>query len=122
MRSKILLALLAAVAAWRLGFQGPPVVAAEKAAATTSPSWSVNATAIEACSCPMFCQCYFNSKPAAHHDHGGEAKHYCRANLAHYKCPKAVDFDKELPREQTGKLYKRLLRDRYWGEKNSRIV
>jgi hypothetical protein len=83
MRSKILVALLAAVAAWRLGFPGSPVVAAEKAAATTSPSWSVNATAIEACSCPMFCQCYFNSKPAAHHDHGGEAKHYCRANLAY---------------------------------------
>jgi acyl-CoA synthetase (AMP-forming)/AMP-acid ligase II len=47
---------------------------------------------------------------------------YCRDNLAHYKCPKAVDFDKELPREQTGKLYKRLLRDRYWGDKTSRIV
>ncbi len=47
---------------------------------------------------------------------------YCRENLAHYKCPKAVDFDKELPREQTGKLYKRLLRDRYWGDKTSRIV
>jgi acyl-CoA synthetase (AMP-forming)/AMP-acid ligase II len=47
---------------------------------------------------------------------------YCRENLAHYKCPKAVDFEKELPREQTGKLYKRLLRDRYWGDKTSRIV
>jgi acyl-CoA synthetase (AMP-forming)/AMP-acid ligase II len=47
---------------------------------------------------------------------------YCREHLAHYKCPKAVDFDRELPREQTGKLYKRLLRDRYWGDKTSRIV
>ncbi len=47
---------------------------------------------------------------------------YCRDNLAHYKCPKAVDFERELPREQTGKLYKRLLRDRYWGDKTSRIV
>jgi long-chain acyl-CoA synthetase len=47
---------------------------------------------------------------------------YCRENLAHYKCPKAVDFERELPREQTGKLYKRLLRDRYWGDKTSRIV
>jgi hypothetical protein len=27
--------------------------------------WSMNATIIEACSCPMFCQCYFDSKPAA---------------------------------------------------------
>ncbi len=47
---------------------------------------------------------------------------YCRERLAKYKCPQAVDFDPELPREQTGKLYKRLLRDRYWGDKTSRIV
>jgi long-chain acyl-CoA synthetase len=39
---------------------------------------------------------------------------YCRANLAHIKCPRAVDFEAELPRLPTGKLYKRLLRDRYW--------
>jgi acyl-CoA synthetase (AMP-forming)/AMP-acid ligase II len=47
---------------------------------------------------------------------------FCREHLAHYKCPKAIDFERELPREQTGKLYKRLLRDRYWGDKTSRIV
>ncbi len=47
---------------------------------------------------------------------------YCQSRLAHYKCPKAIDFERELPREQTGKLYKRLLRDRYWGDKTSRIV
>ncbi|HEY3832493.1 MAG TPA: AMP-binding protein [Acidimicrobiia bacterium] len=47
---------------------------------------------------------------------------FCRANLAHYKCPKAFDFDPELPRQATGKLYKRLIRDRYWGKSNSRIV
>jgi acyl-CoA synthetase (AMP-forming)/AMP-acid ligase II len=47
---------------------------------------------------------------------------FCRANLAHYKCPKAIDFEAELPRQPTGKLYKRLLRDRYWGSKESRIV
>ncbi|MBW3536342.1 MAG: acyl-CoA synthetase [Actinobacteria bacterium] len=39
---------------------------------------------------------------------------YCRERLAHYKCPKSVDFEAELPRHPTGKLYKRLLRDRYW--------
>jgi len=54
--------------------------AAQKQAA---PDWSLNATIIEACSCPMFCQCYFNTKPAAHHDHGGMAEHYCRANFAY---------------------------------------
>jgi acyl-CoA synthetase (AMP-forming)/AMP-acid ligase II len=47
---------------------------------------------------------------------------YCREHLAHYKCPRAIDFERELPRQPTGKLYKRLLRDRYWGEKTSRIV
>jgi hypothetical protein len=50
------------------------------------PDWSFNATIIEACSCPMFCQCYFNTKPASHagHDgHGGMAEHYCRANFAY---------------------------------------
>ena len=47
---------------------------------------------------------------------------YCRAHLAHYKCPRSIDFEAELPRLPTGKLYKRLLRDRYWGEHQTRIV
>lgn len=51
--------------------------------ATAAADWSMNATAIEACSCPMFCQCYFNTQPAGHHDHAGAASHYCRANLAY---------------------------------------
>ncbi|HEX4816777.1 MAG TPA: acyl-CoA synthetase [Nonomuraea sp.] len=42
---------------------------------------------------------------------------YCRERLAHYKCPKSVDFRAELPRHPTGKLYKRLLRDEYWPER-----
>ncbi|HET7407078.1 MAG TPA: AMP-binding protein [Mycobacteriales bacterium] len=51
-----------------------------------------------------------------------ELLEFCRANLAHYKCPRTIDFDEELPRHPTGKLYKRLLRDRYWTGKESRIV
>ncbi len=47
---------------------------------------------------------------------------FARERLAPYKCPRSIDFEVELPRLPTGKLYKRLLRDRYWGEKNSRIV
>jgi long-chain acyl-CoA synthetase len=47
---------------------------------------------------------------------------FCRDNLAHYKCPRSIDFEAELPRQPTGKLYKRLLRDRYWTGKQSRIV
>lgn len=39
---------------------------------------------------------------------------FCRDRLAHFKCPRSVDFEDELPRHSTGKLYKRLLRDRYW--------
>ena len=49
---------------------------------TSQPDWALNATTIEACSCPMFCQCYFNSKPAAHHEHG-TAAHYCQFNNAY---------------------------------------
>jgi long-chain acyl-CoA synthetase len=40
---------------------------------------------------------------------------YCRSKLAHLKCPRTVDFRAELPRHPTGKLYKRLLKDEYWG-------
>ncbi|MEN3974703.1 acyl-CoA synthetase [Emcibacter sp. SYSU 3D8] len=47
---------------------------------------------------------------------------YCRQHLAHLKCPRSVDFEAELPRHPTGKLYKRLLRDRYWGKQEGRIV
>ena len=48
---------------------------------TKSESWSFNASIIEACSCQMFCQCYFSTKPSAHAGHEGMAEeHYCRAN------------------------------------------
>ena len=47
---------------------------------------------------------------------------FCRQHIAHYKCPRSVDFLDELPRLPTGKLYKRILRDRYWGKGTSRIV
>ena len=46
---------------------------------------------------------------------------YARANLSHIKAPRRIDFMAELPRHPTGKLYKRLIRDAYWG-KESRIV
>src|SRR5579883_531425 len=47
---------------------------------------------------------------------------FCRQYLAHIKCPRSIDFEEQLPRLPTGKLYKRLLRDRYWGARKSRIV
>jgi hypothetical protein len=46
------------------------------------PDWALNATIIEACSCPMFCQCYFNQKPAGHEGHGTTAGHFCLFNNA----------------------------------------
>ena len=51
--------------------------------------WSINATIIEACSCQMFCPCYFTTKPAPAHDGHGEGKHYCRFNMA-YKVNKGT--------------------------------
>lgn len=47
---------------------------------------------------------------------------YCRQSLSGVKTPKRIDFMAELPRHPTGKLYKRLLRDRYWGKADSQIV
>ena len=47
---------------------------------------------------------------------------FCQEQLAKIKCPRSVDFEAELPRHPTGKLYKRLLRDRYWGNRTSKIV
>ncbi len=43
-----------------------------------------------------------------------ELVEFCRARLSHIKCPRSIDFDPALPRHDTGKLYKRLLKDRYW--------
>jgi long-chain acyl-CoA synthetase len=42
-----------------------------------------------------------------------ELMDFCRARLAHFKCPRRVDFVSELPREDTGKIFKRKLREQY---------
>jgi long-chain acyl-CoA synthetase len=47
---------------------------------------------------------------------------FCAQHLARFKCPRSVDFEDELPRLPTGKLYKRLLRERYWADRDSSIV
>lgn len=69
-------------------------VAAQKEKPSAAPAWSMNATIIEACSCPMFCQCYFNTKPAAHR-HGATEQHFCRANFG-YKINKGTFGDVKL--------------------------
>jgi hypothetical protein len=47
-----------------------------------APDWALKATIIEACSCTMFCPCYFSTVPSAH-DHGSMAEHYCRFNMGY---------------------------------------
>ena len=39
---------------------------------------------------------------------------FCRARIAHLKCPRSVDFHDALPRHQTSKLYKATLKRPYW--------
>lgn len=41
---------------------------------------------------------------------------WCRQQLSAVKCPRSIDFIEEVPRHPTGKLYKRLLKDKYWAE------
>jgi acyl-CoA synthetase (AMP-forming)/AMP-acid ligase II len=62
-------------------------------------------------------------------DHGqagpdmeAEILSHCRAHLSAIKCPRSVDFEAQLPRHDNGKLYKRLIKDRYWGRHDTRIV
>ncbi len=47
---------------------------------------------------------------------------FTRARLAHYKCPKSIDFVNELPRNPTGKLLKRILRQRYWPDNGRQVA
>ena len=47
---------------------------------------------------------------------------YCKSRIASYMAPRSIDFIDELPRLPTGKLYKRILRDSYWGKSDSKII
>jgi long-chain acyl-CoA synthetase len=47
---------------------------------------------------------------------------YCKEHLAGFKCPRSIDFEAELPRHPTGKLYKRLLKDRYWADQGNKRI
>ena len=47
---------------------------------------------------------------------------YCREHLASFKCPKSVDVVDELPRNLTGKVLKKQLREPYWQGRERRIV
>jgi fatty-acyl-CoA synthase len=46
---------------------------------------------------------------------------FCRANLAHFKCPRVISFTDALPRTATGKIQKNLLREKYWQGRGKRV-
>jgi long-chain acyl-CoA synthetase len=46
---------------------------------------------------------------------------FCRDKLAHFKCPTSVDFVDTLPRNPSGKVLKRELREPYWRDRERRI-
>jgi long-chain acyl-CoA synthetase len=50
-----------------------------------------------------------------------EVKTFLRPHMATYKVPKRVDFHAELPREDSGKIFKRKLREPYWEGLDRRI-
>jgi acyl-CoA synthetase (AMP-forming)/AMP-acid ligase II len=45
---------------------------------------------------------------------GEELLEFCRGRLAHYKCPRSVEFIDALPKTGTGKILKKELRKKYW--------
>lgn len=46
---------------------------------------------------------------------------YCRARLAHFKCPTSVDLVEVLPRNHTGKVLRRAVREPYWRGRDRRV-
>ena len=46
---------------------------------------------------------------------------FCRGGLAHFKCPRRVQFIEGLPRTATGKIQKNILRDKYWSNQAKRV-
>ena len=47
---------------------------------------------------------------------------WMRDRLAHYKCPRSIDFVDALPRNPSGKLLKRILREPYWQGKTRGVA
>jgi long-chain acyl-CoA synthetase len=46
---------------------------------------------------------------------------FCRERLAHYKCPTSVDWIDVLPRNPSGKILKKDLREPYWAGQTRRV-
>jgi fatty-acyl-CoA synthase len=48
-----------------------------------------------------------------------ELLEFCRSRLAHFKCPRSIEFVDALPKTATGKILKKNLRKKYWAEQTS---
>jgi len=70
-RAFVLTIVLFVVAGLSLAQYGKPA-----GGSADKPDYSMTATYIEACSCDMFCPCYFNPRPTKHGD-----RHFCEASL-----------------------------------------
>ena len=86
-----------------IALQGMPGVADCALFGIPDPEWGESVLAVA--------QLQPGVEPSAELEH--ELLDFSRERLAHYKCPRAVDFVDELPREDTGKIFKRKLRDEY---------
>ena len=52
----------------------------------------------------------------------GELVSFCRGHLGGFKVPRSVDFVDALPRNASGKVLKRLLREPYWAGVERRVA
>jgi fatty-acyl-CoA synthase len=46
---------------------------------------------------------------------------FCRAHMAHFKCPRSIYFMDALPRTATGKIQKNVLREQFWQGRTKRV-
>jgi long-chain acyl-CoA synthetase len=53
---------------------------------------------------------------------GHELLEFCRRHLPRYRCPRSIEFAGELPRSESGKLYRRRVRDSYWSTPGLRTL
>jgi acyl-CoA synthetase (AMP-forming)/AMP-acid ligase II len=60
-------------------------------------------------------------KPEDLHALSADMIAWTRDQLAHYKCPRSIDFIEHIPRNPSGKMLKRILREPYWRNESRQI-
>jgi acyl-CoA synthetase (AMP-forming)/AMP-acid ligase II len=50
-----------------------------------------------------------------------ELMHFCRSRLADYKAPRSLDFVAELPKNPSGKIARKVVREPYWQGRERRV-